>query len=77
MEKTLIISFENSNSNQTDWAVEIPVTENNLEFFNDFSETTKTEYITYLEAKGFVEGTTNRIIDGSEYKVWDRPKIAR
>jgi len=76
MEKTLIISFENSNA-QTDWAVEIAVTENNLEFFNDFSGTTKTEYITYLEAKGFVDVTTNRIIEGSEYKVWERPKIAR
>lgn len=77
MEKSLIISFENTNSNNTDWAVEIAVTENNLEFFNDFSEGDKTDYITYIENKGFVEVTTNRIIDGSEYKVWERPKIAR
>jgi len=77
MEKTLIITFEDTNSNTTDKAVEIADTEENLGFMRDFTGTTLAGYTAYLENKGLTENTSGGIIDGSEWKVWDRPKVGR
>lgn len=72
---TLVKSFENTNSNTTDFAVEIADSEDNLEYFRDY-EGNKLGYTTYLEGKGFVAITSGVHLEG-EYAVWDRPKIAR
>lgn len=75
--KTLIITFEDTNSNTTDKVVEIANTEDNISLLNDFSGSTLAQCESYFEGKGFVEVTDGSIIDGSEWKVWDRPKVAR
>jgi len=77
MEKTLIITFEDTNSNTTDKVVEIANTEDNINYLNDFSGSTLAGYLIYLENKGLTENTSGGIIDGSEWKVWDRPKVGR
>lgn len=73
MENTLLKSFENTNA-QTDWAVEIADTDDNLSVMRGFSGSTKLQYTTELEGKGFVAITSGTPLDG-EYRVIDRTKI--
>lgn len=73
MENTLVKSFENTNSNSTDFAVEIADSEDNLEYFRDYTGD-KTGYLTYLEGKSFVAITSGTPLEG-EYRVIDRTKI--
>jgi len=70
---TLTKSFVNANS-QTDWAVEIADTDDNLSVMRGFSGTTKAQYTTELEAKSFVAITSGTPLEG-EYRVIDRTKI--
>lgn len=77
MEKTLIITFEDTNSNSTDKVVEIANTEDNLQFYQDFTGTTLANYTAYLEDKGLVAVTNNTVLTDGQFREWDRPKIAR
>ncbi len=77
MEKTLIFNFEDTNSNTTDKVVEIANTEDNLQFYQEFSGTTVSACTAFLENKGLNLNTSGGIIEGREYRVWDRGKIIR
>lgn len=73
MEKTLIITFEDTNSNTTDNNIAIANTTTNIDYFNDFGGTTQQDYTDYLEAKGLVAVTHDELVDG-EYTIYVRPK---